>query len=158
MGTLVTRSAGATARAAAVVIRELTASRRRPIVLALTGPLGSGKTAFVQGLARSLGIRERVQSPTFVLVKRYQLPARSRHRYGFRHFVHIDAYRLDSVAQARHLGLGAVFRDPNTVVVVEWADRIRKLIPRSTIWIHLKHGRGTRERTIKFVKHAKRVK
>jgi tRNA threonylcarbamoyladenosine biosynthesis protein TsaE len=125
-----------TQRFAASVLRRLRSNRRRlPIILALAGELGSGKTTFVQGLARSLGIRENVQSPTFVLAKWYRLPLRQR---PFRHFIHIDAYRLNT-AEARRLGFPATLRDRGAIVAIEWADRIKRLIPKHTAWVFFEH-------------------
>lgn len=143
------RSAAArdTARFAATLLRATRRGRRRPIVFALAGELGSGKTTFVQGLARSLGIRERVQSPTFVLVKRYRLPPRQR---PFRHFVHVDAYRIERWRAARHCNLPATFRDRDAIIVIEWADRIKKLIPQGAVWIRFRHTSKT-QRTIEIL-------
>ena len=148
MVTIVSRSGRETKRLAARIFRDLRRSQRRPLILALEGELGSGKTTFIQGLARALGIREKVQSPTFVLMRWYRLP-RAR-RGGFRHLVHVDAYRLESLGQARHLGLKDTFRDCDAIVVIEWADRIRKLVPKNAIWIVFAHkGRNKRLITVK---------
>ena len=111
----------------------------RPIILALRGDLGSGKTTFVQGLASALGIREKVQSPTFVLMKWYQPAKRFR---PLRHLIHIDAYRLKNIGEARHLGLKQIFSERDAVVVIEWADRIVKLLPEKTTWIKFRHTGG----------------
>ena len=139
------RSPGATKRMAGRILKRVLKTKAGPAVLALSGKLGSGKTTFIQGLAASLGIREKVQSPTFVLMKWYKLPRRA----GLpRHLVHIDAYRLESLAEAKHLGLREAFRDRDAIVVVEWADRIMKLIPHDAVWIQFKHGKRTRERII----------
>lgn len=123
--------------AAGIILKTLLAEKSRPIVLALEGELGSGKTTFVQGLARNLGIKEKVQSPTFVLIKWFKL---SRRHLPFRHLVHVDAYRLESLAEARRLGLRDAFRDPDAVVVIEWANRIKKLIPKSAVRIKFEHA------------------
>lgn len=146
MRLLTSRSVVETRRIAGRLLRRL--GKRHPLVLALSGELGSGKTMFIQGLARALGVREKVQSPTFVLAKWYQLPKRAQSRYGFRHFIHVDAYRLESIAEARRLGLGAIFGDRDAVVVIEWADRIRKLIPRSAMQVRLKHSKRPHERVV----------
>ena len=139
----VSRSAAQTRRIAGEVLREC--GKGRPLILALVGELGSGKTTFIQGLAGALGIREKVQSPTFVLMKRYRLGGRVR---SFRHLVHIDAYRLRRPAEAERLGFKQLLRDREAVVVIEWADRIRELVPRGALWIQFKHGRHLGERVI----------
>ena len=139
------RSRAATKRFARTVLRDRSAVGRHPLILALMGELGSGKTTFIQGLTKALGVREKVQSPTFVLMKWYRLPKRVS---PFRHFVHVDAYRLESLAEAKHLGLREIFRDHDVIVAIEWADRIRKLIPRNAIWLHFRHGQHVHERIV----------
>lgn len=140
--TIATASARETKKSAERILRVFLTKRLRPIILALEGELGSGKTTFVQGLARGLGIKEKVQSPTFVLAKWYKL---SQRRHPLRHLVHVDAYRLESLAEARYLGLRDAFRDRGAVVVIEWANRIKKLIPKNAVWVKFEHaGRGRR--------------
>lgn len=87
-----------------------------PVVAALSGDLGSGKTTFVQHLARHLGIEEIIQSPTFVLEKIYDVPSER-----FHHMVHIDAYRLEG-ADDRILDLQSLVRDPHILVLIEWPE------------------------------------
>lgn len=121
-------------------------SKGRPLILALEGNLGSGKTVFTQGLARVLGIKEKVASPTFVLLKIYQLPP----RIGFKYLVHIDCYRLDSAKDLLGLGFKNLLKDKYAILVIEWADRIRKLLPKNTLRILFKHGRSFNERLLQI--------
>jgi tRNA threonylcarbamoyladenosine biosynthesis protein TsaE len=79
-------------------------------LVVLTGPLGAGKTVFAQGVGRGLGVRERVTSPTFVIAHV--------HRDGRLPFVHVDAYRLGSVAEVDDLDLDASLAE--SVTAVEW--------------------------------------
>lgn len=83
-------------------------------VIALCGDLGAGKTQLVKGLARGLGIRARVHSPTFALVNSYE--------GGRLPLFHLDLYRLDTVEQIRAAGLEEYLR-PSGVSVIEWAER-----------------------------------
>lgn len=88
---------------------------RRGWVIALSGELGAGKTQFVKGVARGLGISARVHSPTFTLAAEYdggRLP-----------LFHLDLYRLESAEQIRSAGLEE-FLQPDGVAVIEWAERI----------------------------------
>jgi len=140
-----TRKALETRRFARILFSSL---RRRKLshalVVALQGELGAGKTTFVQGLLRSLGVKQNILSPTFVIMKRFSLRNRKTH---FRNVYHIDAYRIhprDLVA----LNIHTIFEDPNTLVVVEWAERIKKLLPPETIWLQFKHGKSEEERVI----------
>ncbi len=87
--------------------------------LALTGPVGSGKTCLAQGILAGLGVRDRVTSPTFMLVH---------HHRGRLPVWHVDAYRLASADEAEEIGLGE-FVDGPGVVVLEWADRVAKWLP-----------------------------
>lgn len=126
-----------------------TFKHRRPLVLALEGGLGAGKTTFIRGLARSLGVLGRIQSPTFVLVKWYRIPRRRKRALPYRYFVHADAYRIESSAEGRRLGIHSAIQDPDAIAVVEWADRIKKLIPQNAIWIRFRHRTPT-SRTISY--------
>jgi tRNA threonylcarbamoyladenosine biosynthesis protein TsaE len=98
------------------------------VVIALSGDLGAGKTTFTQSLARTLGVTESVTSPTFVIMKGYQLEERV-----YDALVHIDAYRLETSAEMNVLGFADIVATPNTLVVIEWAEKIADLLPEHTI-------------------------
>ncbi len=93
-------------------------------VLALYGELGSGKTTFVQGLARGMGVRGRILSPTFTLVRSHKISHKSMRLY------HMDFYRIDSVHEAEALGLKELWADPKNICVIEWAEKIKEILPR----------------------------
>ena len=109
---LTTRSPEATHRLGACIGRRLQPGG----VLALTGALGSGKTVFVQGLARGLGVPSGVYvtSPTYTLVNEYP---------GRQHLFHLDLYRLADPEELEDLGLADIFADGG-VVAIEWAERL----------------------------------
>ena|SRR3989344_2046203 len=86
-------------------------------VVALIGPLGAGKTTFVQGLAQAIGIKERVLSPSFVLHR----------RHGRLH--HIDLYRLEMRQSYTALGLTDILKDSKAIVVIEWAEKLASFPP-----------------------------
>jgi tRNA threonylcarbamoyladenosine biosynthesis protein TsaE len=96
-------------------------------VVSLTGDLGAGKTAFVQGAAKALGVDEPVSSPTFVLVREYR---------GEMPIYHVDVYRLDRLQEVHDLGFED-FLDPGGVVFVEWGDAIESLLPDNHLRIDL---------------------
>lgn len=102
-------------------------------VLVMSGDLGAGKTTFVQGLAKGLGIVERVTSPTFVLMKEYQ--------GGRFPLMHLDVYRLARVQEVIDLGIDE-YLDPSYVVVVEWGDKVEPLLPQDHLTIELVHEGG----------------
>ena len=110
--------------------------KENAIVLGLQGGLGGGKTTFLQGFAQGLNIRQRVLSPTFVLMKRFSIPKKpGLGPYKFRDFYHIDCYRIKETKEMLRLGFKEIISNPKNIVCVEWADRIRNIMPPDTIWI-----------------------
>jgi tRNA threonylcarbamoyladenosine biosynthesis protein TsaE len=100
-------------------------SRKSAVIIGLTGELGAGKTTFVKGVARALGVRETVTSPTFVIMKIYKLV-----RQPWRHLIHVDVYRLESAEELRALGWDEIASDPANIILIEWVERVRDLLPR----------------------------
>ncbi len=98
-------------------------------VIAVTGPLGSGKTCLIQGIGAGLHVTDRVTSPTFVLIRRYQ---------GRVRLYHVDAYRLENADAALQIGLPELVQ-PDSVVVIEWADHIIKALPEQRLDIQMAH-------------------
>jgi tRNA threonylcarbamoyladenosine biosynthesis protein TsaE len=107
-------------------------------LLVLAGDLGTGKTAFVQGLARGLGVEEPVTSPAFVLVRTYpgRLP-----------LVHVDVYRLDHLQEVVDLGLPELV-DEEGVAAIEWGDVVLPTLPADLLEIRLDQGDNDDDRTI----------
>ena len=120
-----------------------------PIVLALQGDLGAGKTTFVQGFLKGLGSRKRVVSPTFVLMKRHRLsvPGATTGK-KFSNVFHIDAYRLKKPEQFEVLGMSEILGDPRNVVIIEWPEQAKEFIPKNALWLKFKYGKKENERTI----------
>lgn len=130
---ITTSSAKETQKVACLFAQELTRFdlvKKGALVIALEGDLGGGKTTFAQGFARGLGIREKVLSPTFIIMRSHNLQ-----KSDFRRFVHIDAYRLKNTSELRVLGWQGILKDKESVVLVEWADRVRKALPKEYIRI-----------------------
>jgi len=133
---ITTTSARETQKLAALLAREIkniSAPCKGALVIALEGNLGGGKTTFAQGFARGLGITAKVLSPTFVILKSFKLRASS-----FKKFIHIDAYRIERASGIEVLGWRDLAGDPRNIILVEWAEKIRKLIPSDAIFIHFK--------------------
>ncbi len=113
-------------------------------MIALSGELGSGKTTFAQGFLKGLGITNRVTSPTFIIFRRFAI-----RRPPFRDLYHVDAYRLRAPRDILALGFREMLRNPRAIILVEWPERIRGILPRGTLRIRFSHGHESRERRIR---------
>lgn len=110
-------------------------------VIALYGDLGSGKTTFTQGLAMGLGIKKKIISPTFIIMRSYNLPVIARpfgselmveERYYEaipKNFFHIDLYRIKNEKDIEELGITEILNDPGNIVVIEWPEKIKNFLP-----------------------------
>jgi len=88
-------------------------------IITLNGPLGAGKTTFVQGFAKKLGIKNKIISPTFVLMREYDLPYEKNAK-----LFHIDLYRLEGTHQIDSLGLSDLFENCKNIFLIEWAEKL----------------------------------
>ena len=105
-------------------------SKDRAFILGLGGDLGSGKTTFLQGFARGLGIKEKVLSPTFVVMKKFQISSSM-----FQYFYHLDCYRIQKSKEILTLGFKEIIDGPKNIIAIEWAEKIKTLLPKQTIWL-----------------------
>lgn len=108
-------------------------------ILLLSGELGAGKTTFAQAVARELGVKERVTSPTFVIQKEYTTAGGD-----YKRLIHIDAYRLESFADLELLGWNEYSLNPDTIILLEWPEKVKakaKLEGVSIQFFHLEAGR-----------------
>jgi tRNA threonylcarbamoyladenosine biosynthesis protein TsaE len=121
----------ASAAATQAVAAELAAELPPGTVLCLHGDLGAGKTCFVQGLARALGVRRPVGSPTFTLINEYR---------GAKPLAHIDLYRIRGGGDAFSLGLEDYLTHYPGIVAIEWAERAAELLPESCWHVRLEPG------------------
>lgn len=134
----VSRSHADTARLA----RRL-AGKGKQHIFGLVGELGSGKTTFVQAFLRALGVRGRILSPTFIIIKPYTL-----HLKPSAIAYHIDCYRIKKPGEFLKLGLKKILADKENIVLIEWAEKIKRYLPPKTVWLEFKHGRKEKERII----------
>ena len=111
-------------------------------VIALKGELGAGKTIFAQGFAKGLRIKEKIISPTFVLIRQHKIPQTEKI------FYHIDLYRIEKPKSLQELGIDEILSNPNNIILIEWAEKLKKL-PKDAIKISItKKGSHTRLITI----------
>ncbi|MFH0968909.1 MAG: tRNA (adenosine(37)-N6)-threonylcarbamoyltransferase complex ATPase subunit type 1 TsaE [Patescibacteria group bacterium] len=110
--------------------------KRRREIICLSGDLGAGKTTFTQGLLKGLKIKGPHTSPTFVIMKKYN------------DIYHFDAYRIN---EKDILGLGwkEIIADKNNIIIIEWAERVKNIIPKNALWIKFKWV-GENSRELKF--------
>ena len=91
--------------------------------------MGAGKTTFSQGFAKGLGIKERILSPTFLIIKEFGVPSV---KEGFNNLIHIDCYRLEKSQDLLDLGWEDMASNPNNIILVEWAEKIKDILPDET--------------------------
>jgi tRNA threonylcarbamoyladenosine biosynthesis protein TsaE len=125
------------------------------ITVWLIGDLGAGKTTFVQNMAREMEVAEDVQSPTYVLMKSYSLPdnrIQNGAKRRFNRLVHIDAYRLNNAAEFAALKPQEFLKDPQTLVLIEWPERVAEALPSPDLSLTFTNDNaGEKERYIEVV-------
>ncbi len=112
-------------------------------IIGLIGELGSGKTAFVKGVGQYFGIKN-ITSPTFVVMKIYKIENNKK----YNNLVHIDCYRFEDYESLIDIGIKNYLNDKKSLVLIEWADKIKDSLPKETKYIKLKLGKKENERII----------
>ncbi|MBR3269650.1 tRNA (adenosine(37)-N6)-threonylcarbamoyltransferase complex ATPase subunit type 1 TsaE [Candidatus Saccharibacteria bacterium] len=100
-------------------------------VIELIGDVGAGKTTFVRGLAKSLGVEENITSPSFTISKSYAGKSKN--------LIHYDFYRLDDPGIMAE-DLEENIKDPNNIVVIEWSDTVKNLLPENHMIVNIKYN------------------
>ena len=116
-------------------------------IIGLIGELGAGKTVFIKGLSRGLGIKKTITSPTFVLMKVYQIQNKK-----IKNLCHVDAYRLKSGQDLIDIGIKDYLGKSNAVTVIEWADRVKSILPKNKIIVKIRSGKKQNQRIIEISK------
>lgn len=114
------------------IARELAKTalkKKSAVIIGLQGELGGGKTTFLQGFAKGLGVKDKILSPTFVIFKKFKIKDKN--------FYHFDCYRVGD-KDILELGFKDIVSDPKNIVAIEWANNIKKIMPKNTIWIDFK--------------------
>jgi len=120
--------------------------KNKAVVICLEGELGGGKTTFLQGFARGLKIKDKILSPTFIIMKKFKI----RNSRKFLNFYHFDCYRIKDSKELFDLGFKEIISCPKNIVAIEWANQIKKNIPKDSFWIRFEFIKEN-ERKIIFI-------
>lgn len=122
---IISKSVGETEAFARKFLNDLKARPGQATVLALKGDLGSGKTTFTQFLAKILGVKNQITSPTFVIEKKYPI----KDHPNFKQLIHIDSYRLNNGTDLLKLDWSEILADPKNLIVIEWPEIVPEILP-----------------------------
>lgn len=126
---IITKSAKETQRVGMFLAEEFIKNKpdkNKAVVVALEGDLGGGKTTFIQGFAKGLGIKDKITSPTFVIMKKYNF------------LYHIDCYRIKD-KDLLELDFNEIISNNRNFIVIEWAERVKKILPKNTLWLKFEY-------------------
>lgn len=124
-----------------------TRPRKGAFIIGLEGDLGGGKTIFLQGFAKGLGIKQKILSPTFIILKRFKIKD-----LRFKNFYHIDCYRIKKPKEILDLGFKEIISNSKNLVAIEWAGRIRKILPKNVLILKFEFiNRNTRKIVLKLI-------
>ena len=112
---------------------------KNPVLIALEGELGAGKTTFVKGFAKALGVRVKVKSPTFALMKSYAVKLKNLKTSKLINLYHLDCYRVRDHKDLATLDLKTILNSPENIVLIEWPERVSKVLPKKLIRVHIDH-------------------
>lgn len=134
---MISNSSARTQRIAQILGEEIlkTPLGEQALILYLEGDLGGGKTTFIQGLAKGLGIKEKILSPTFVIMKKFAISDKNS---KFKNFYHFDCYRVKDENDIIDLGIKEIIGQPENIVAVEWAEKIKNILLGDKIEIKFK--------------------
>ena len=147
-----------TERIAKDFLVNLKGLKDRAVIVGLYGDLGAGKTAFTKKIAKILDIKRNVNSPTFVIMKRYPIPKKKIYKnlstnkknlvitdknfnkiFAFSHLFHLDVYRLKNEKDLFHLGWEEIINNPENLIFIEWPEQIIKALPKKHHKILISH-------------------
>ncbi len=145
---IITESAQKTQKIGKFLAQEIINSKSektKALIVGMEGDLGSGKTTFIQGMAKGFRIKEQITSPTFVILRKYKIL-----KLKVSSFYHIDCYRIGP-KDLDELDFKEIINNSKNVVVIEWAERIKKSLPLDAIWMKFNHiNENKREIIIKW--------
>ncbi len=123
--------------------KDFASNLKKESIVALFGELGSGKTQFIKGICSGLGVKEIVNSPTFIIINEYSSPS-------FGKIFHFDFYRMKSTDEILSLGFED-YLSSNCLLLIEWPELIKDILPKHTAKVFLSHSPNSEsEREIKI--------
>jgi tRNA threonylcarbamoyladenosine biosynthesis protein TsaE len=131
---MISHSSKETEKISKVFLTKLKPAKTRATVVGLYGELGTGKTTFIQFIAKELKVKRRVNSPTFVILKSYKLKGKN-----YKKLFHLDAYRLKNEKELLHLGWNEIVSNKEHLVFIEWPENVIKALPKKHHQIHISH-------------------
>ncbi|MFZ1019734.1 MAG: tRNA (adenosine(37)-N6)-threonylcarbamoyltransferase complex ATPase subunit type 1 TsaE [Minisyncoccia bacterium] len=138
-----------TEKIAKIFLDEILQNKKKQngaLVVCLSGNLGAGKTAFMQAIGKHLGVKNKISSPTFVLIKKYPIGK----TYGVKFLFHLDAYRLKNEKELLSLGWEEIIGNKEHLVFIEWPENVKKVIPDDARFVYISHGKNDTHRNLKF--------
>ncbi len=108
-------------------------------VVGLSGDLGAGKTTLTQNIGLELGIEKSIISPTFVIMKIYEIGENSIYYAYFKKLIHIDAYRLESGDELLKIGWSEIVKDKDNLIILEWPEKVEDCLSNDILKIKLEH-------------------
>ena len=148
-GVKTTKSPKETAEIARAFVDKLLKNKKNnkgALVVGLSGELGAGKTTFTKTAARHLGVKGKISSPTFVIIKKYPLKKIG----GYKFLFHLDAYRLKNEKELLSLGWEEIIHGKENIVFIEWPENVKKAMPVSAKFIYISHDVSGAESQRKF--------
>ncbi len=128
MKSVITHSLEETQNFAKEFLQSLKLQESEATIVGLYGNLGAGKTTFTQAIAKELGIKEAITSPTFVIEKIYEI----KHN-NFARLIHIDAYRLEGGNELQNLNFEEIVSNKNNLIFIEWPENVKDILPENHI-------------------------
>jgi len=146
---IITKSDKETKKAGEILAWAAKKKKNKSLIIGLRGDLGGGKTTFTQGFAKGLGVKDKITSPTFVIFKKYSFDGGN--------FYHVDCYRIRDAADLAELDFNEVLKSDKNIVMIEWAEKIKAILPEDTIWMDFKYLNNNQRKITLFTYSHMRV-
>lgn len=118
-----------------LILKKVKQNKKGATTLLLYGDLGAGKTTMSKQIGKIFGVKKTMNSPTFTIIKKYDLKDKN-----YKKLFHIDAYRLESYKEMEKLHFKEIIENPEHLVLIEWPEKILKILPPKTNKIHISHA------------------